>query len=42
VAYFLLATWRHRAGLILGAMFTALAVLLLVEGIREARCSATA
>jgi POT family proton-dependent oligopeptide transporter len=25
---------RHRAGLILGAMFTALAVLLLVEGIR--------
>lgn len=37
VAYFLLATGATALAWILGAMFTALAVLLLVEGIREGK-----
>lgn len=37
VAYFLLATGATALAWILGAMFTALAILLLVEGIREGK-----
>lgn len=37
VAYFLLATGATALAWILGAMFTALAVLLLVEGVREGK-----